>query len=450
MSFARYPQYKHSGVEWLGQVPAHWNVIPLKFIANVQTGVAKGKDNSRQETILVPYLRVANVQDGYLDLDTIAEIEIPADDLPRYQLQKGDVLMNEGGDFDKLGRGHIWDASIEPCIHQNHVFAVRPYGVSPVWLNAITGSQYAQFYFMTRSKQSTNLASISSTNLMELPVVLPPTTEQTQITAFLDGETAKIDGLVAEQRRLMALLKEKRQAVISHAVTRGLNPDAPMKPSGIEWLEDVPLHWTVIALKRIADVQTGVAKGKDNGTRTTITVPYLRVANVQDGYLDLETVATIEIPTEDLERYALKPGDVLMNEGGDFDKLGRGHVWDGQIDPCITQNHVFAVRPHKVLSKWLNAITSSDFAQFYFMTRSKQSTNLASISSTNLMELPVLLPPSEEQRAILSFITDQTLRFDTLTAEAQRAIDLLQERRTALISAAVTGQIDVRTAVASA
>ena len=243
MSFARYPQYKHSGVEWLGQVPAHWNVIPLKFIANVQTGVAKGKDNSLQETILVPYLRVANVQDGYLDLDTIAEIEIPVDDLPRYQLQKGDVLMNEGGDFDKLGRGHIWDASIEPCIHQNHVFAVRPHGVSPVWLNAITGSQYAQFYFMTRSKQSTNLASISSTNLMELPVILPPTTEQTQIAAFLDRETAKIDGLVAEQRRLMALLKEKRQAVISHAVTRGLNPDAPMKPSGIEWLGDVPAHW---------------------------------------------------------------------------------------------------------------------------------------------------------------------------------------------------------------
>lgn len=111
MSFARYPQYKHNGVEWLGQVPAHWNVIPLKF-ANVQTGVAKGKDNSLQETILVPYLRVANVQDGYLDLDTIAEIEIPVDDLPQVPAPKGDVLMNEGGDFDKLGRSHLG------CIHR--------------------------------------------------------------------------------------------------------------------------------------------------------------------------------------------------------------------------------------------------------------------------------------------------------------------------------------------
>jgi type I restriction enzyme S subunit len=286
--------------------------------------------------------------------------------------------------------------------------------------------------------------NISYQQFGQIIVPVIPLPEQTQIAAFLDRETAKIDELVAEQRRLMELLKEKRQAVISHAVTQGLNPDAPMKPSGIEWLGEVPAHWTVIALKRIADVQTGVAKGKDNSSRTTITVPYLRVANVQDGYLDLETVTTIEIPAEDLERYALKPGDVLMNEGGDFDKLGRGHVWDGQIDPCITQNHVFAVRPRQVSSAWLNAVTGSDFAQFYFMTRSKQSTNLASISSTNLMELPVILPPVNEQRAILSFIADQTSRFDTLTAEAQRAIDLLQERRTALISAAVTGQIDVR------
>ena len=277
-----------------------------------------------------------------------------------------------------------------------------------------------------------------------MKVTVPPLSEQILIAAFLDRETAKIDELVAEQRRLMELLKEKRQAVISNAVTRGLNPDAPLKPSGIEWLGDVPGHWEVIALKHIADVQTGMAKGKDFQSRETIAVPYLRVANVQDGYLDLETVATMNIPASDLKRYALKHGDVLMNEGGDFDKLGRGCVWENQIEPCITQNHVFAVRPKLVSSRWLNAITSSDFAQFYFMTRSKQSTNLASISSTNLMELPVVLPPVIEQEEILAFIAAQTFRFDTLTTEAQSAIDLLQERRSALISAAVTGQIDVR------
>ncbi len=133
-----------------------------------------------------------------------------------------------------------------------------------------------------------------------------------------------------------------------------------------------------------------------------------------------------------------------MNEGGDFDKLGRGHVWEGQVDPCITQNHVFAVRPNAVDCWWLNCITSSEYAQFYFMSHSKQSTNLASISSTNLMNLPIVLPPSSEQRQILSFVHSETTKFRDLTSEAEKNVTLLQERRTALISAAVTGKIDVR------
>lgn len=268
--------------------------------------------------------------------------------------------------------------------------------------------------------------------------------EQYAIATVLDRETTKIDALIAEQQRLIELLKEKRQAVISHAVTRGVDPDAPMKPSGVEWLGDVPAHWELAPLKRVAEVRTGVAKGKDHGTKATVSVPYLRVANVQDGYLDLADVSAMEMPVDELDRFKLRTGDVLMNEGGDFDKLGRGHVWEGQIDPCITQNHVFAVRPKGVSPAWLSMLTGSSYAQFYFMGRSKQSTNLASISSTNLMELPVLLPPAQEQEDILAFIDRQTTACDALVRESERAIILLQERRTALISAAVTGKIDVR------
>jgi type I restriction enzyme S subunit len=142
-------------------VPAHWEVTRLKFVAAVQTGIAKGKDTAGKQTINVPYLRVANVQDGFLALDDVATIDIEAEQLERYRLCDGDVLMNEGGDFDKLGRGAIWRGEVADCIHQNHVFAVRPHGVRAEWLNRVTSSQYAQFYFMGRSKQSTNLASIS-------------------------------------------------------------------------------------------------------------------------------------------------------------------------------------------------------------------------------------------------------------------------------------------------
>lgn len=275
---------------------------------------------------------------------------------------------------------------------------------------------------------------------------LPPKEEQEVITSFLDRETAKIDTLIAEQERLLELLAEKRQAVISHAVTKGLNPNAPMRDSGLAWLGEVPAHWSVVRLKYVADVQTGIAKGKDQTGKETISVPYLRVANVQDGFLALEEMAMIDIEPQQLERYRLQQGDVLMNEGGDFDKLGRGAIWKGEVPECIHQNHVFAVRPHGVSSEWLNCITGSSYAQFYFMSRSKQSTNLASISSTNVMELPVVLPPSDEQLEVLTFVAEETGRLEALADEARRAIDLLRERRAALIAAAVTGQIDVREA----
>ena len=450
MSFPRYPAYKDSGVEWLGEVPGHWDVQPFKHQVDRNDGGVWGEDPDGIDDTIVLRSTEQTV-DGHWKLDDPAPRKLSESEIRGSLLAEDDLLLTKSsGSSLHIGKTTLVTAEIATmrCCYSNFMQRIR---MRPTFLPKLAwyvmNNDLARLQFDLLSNSSTGLANLNATMVGQIVVPVPLLPEQTQIAAFLDRETAKIDALVAEQRRLMALLKEKRQAVISHAVTRGLNPHAPLKPSGIEWLGDVPEHWEVIALKRIADVQTGVAKGKDHGNRNTITVPYLRVANVQDGYLDLETVATMDIPAEDLQRYALQPGDVLMNEGGDFDKLGRGHVWDGQIDPCITQNHVFAVRPRNVTSAWLNAITGSDFAQFYFMTRSKQSTNLASISSTNLMELPVVLPPESEQKSILMFIADQSARFDTLKTEAQRAIDLLQERRTALISAAVTGQIDVRGAV---
>jgi len=288
--------------------------------------------------------------------------------------------------------------------------------------------------------------SIRYDDFGEIVLPIPNLEEQEEIASVLDRETARIDALIDRKTRFIELLREKRQALITHAVTKGLDPSVKLKESGVEWLGQVPEHWEVKRLKFIATVQTGVAKGKDNANKKTIEVPYLRVANVQDGYLDLDDIATIEIAEEDLPRYLLQCGDVLMNEGGDYDKLGRGHVWHCEIAPCIHQNHVFAVRPTKVLPEWLNTFTSSNAAQFYFMGRSKQSTNLASISSTNLMELPVPLPAAHEQKDVLQDLGYKTARMDTVIEKTERSIELLKERRAALITAAVTGQIDLREA----
>ena len=240
------------------------------------------------------------------------------------------------------------------------------------------------------------------------------------------------------------MLKEKRQAVISHAVTKGLNPDVKMNPSGVEWLGDVPEHWIVRRLKHTSDLQSGIPKGKDLTGKRCISVPMLRVANVQDNYLDLGDVHNIHIEPDQLSRYELKSGDVLMNEGGDNDKLGRGAIWHSEITPCIHQNHVFAIRPYSIELEWLDLVTRASYAKFYFFRVAKQSTNLASISSSNIKETPLVIPPKNEREEIMRYITTKIEMFERSEKKSQEQIELLRERRAALISAAVTGKIDVR------
>ena len=439
MTLGRYERYKNSGVEWLGPVPAHWTVTRLKFIAHVQTGVAKGKDNSGQRTIMVPYLRVANVQDGYLDLEDVATIEIPADDLPRYRLRAGDVLMNEGGDFDKLGRGHVWDGSIDPCIHQNHVFAVRPFGVSQQWLNLVTGSAYAQFYFMSRSKQSTNLASISSTNVMELPVVLPPVSEQAAIAGFLGCEVAKIDTLIAEQQRLIELLTEKREAVIAHAVTKGLNPAAPMKDSGVEWIGVVPTHWRLSALGYVASIETGSTPDRGSPEFWEGDIPWIKT-----GEINYQPIRTAEeyITGLGLSNSAAKiapPGTMLMAMYGQGVTRGRVAV----LEIACAYNQACAA---------ISFGTSVDvrFARYFFIAAYEHvrdagnETSQMNLSAGIIRKFKLTVPPISDQREIVAFLDDESSRIDRLFLEAEQATALLRERRTALISAAVTGQIDVR------
>ncbi len=277
--------------------------------------------------------------------------------------------------------------------------------------------------------------------LVDLP--LPSRAEQTQIAKFLGYETAKIDALIEKQQELIALLQEKRQAVISHAVTKGLNPDAPMHDSGVGWLGEIPAHWSVVRLKHICQIQSGLAKGKPPSS-ATVKLPMLRVANVQDGWLNLDEIHQIPVERAQAARYLLRDGDVLMNEGGDRDKLGRGTIWRGEVLNCIHQNHVFAIRPLRIEPEWLDAVTRADYAKFHFYRVAKQSTNLASISSSNIKETPLVTPPIEERKSILAHIRRMSTKADYAIGLSEQQKLLLQERRIALISAAVTGKIDVR------
>ncbi|HZT34962.1 MAG TPA: restriction endonuclease subunit S, partial [Nitrososphaera sp.] len=304
------------------------------------------------------------------------------------------------------------------------------FGKSELWSNA-TGS---------------TALGIKADRFYATRLLVPLLEEQEAITTFLDRKTAELDELIQLKERQIELLGAKRQALISHAVTRGLDPSVKLRPSGIEWLGEIPAHWQVTRLKFIAQLQTGLTLGKEYKDRETVTRPYLRVANVQDGFLDLETITTISVPEEEAAKCELKSGDVLMTEGGDLDKLGRGHLWAGQIEGCLHQNHIFAVRPDQAQldSLYLSYLMASWYGKNYFTSTGQQTTNLATTNSTKLMNFPLLLPPLQEQKVILERLGQETRSLDRVMQTMRSQVDKLREYRQALISAAVTGKIDVR------
>jgi type I restriction enzyme S subunit len=443
----RYPEYKDSGVEWLGEIPVHWDIRKLKHISSVTfSNVDKHDVEGEQSVLLCNYIDVYYNDYITATLDFMKATASP-DEIKKFALRQTDVIITKDSEsWDDIAVPAYVSSDIGGVLCGYHLALIRPDAAK------VDG----QYLFRSFSARGINdQFRVAATGITRYGLgkywldnaffPVPPLPEQHAIAAFLDRETAKIDSLVAKKRRLVELLREKRAALISHVVTKGLNPDVPMKDSGVEWLGEIPADWEVKRLKFVAEVRTGAAKGRDFGSRDTVELPYLRVANVQDGFLDLSDIATITIGVDEVERYLLKPGDVLMNEGGDFDKLGRGYVWHGEIPNCVHQNHVFAVRPRPEINPyWLNTITLTSYAKFYFILKSKQTTNLASISSSNLKELPVLFPPKQEQGDIIDSIDRETAKIDALIAKTEETVAKLQEYRTALISAAVTGKIDVR------
>jgi type I restriction enzyme S subunit len=269
----------------------------------------------------------------------------------------------------------------------------------------------------------------------------PPEREQHAISFFLDQETAKIDQLVEEQRRLIELLKEKRQAVISHAVTKGLNPNAPVKDSGIEWLGKVPAHWDVCALNYRYEIALGKMLDEKRITGDHLA-PYLRNVDVQWGKINIEDLPEMDFKGEDLNRYSLISGDLLVCEGGE---VGRAAVWQGELAECFYQKalHRLRARTERDLATFMFYMLHV-CAKFGVFAGVEGKATFAHLPAETFRRYRFPFPPPEEQLSIVAFLDAAALKFDDLISEATRAIDLLQERRTALISAAVTGKIDVR------
>lgn len=439
--FKRHSTYKDSGLEWLGPIPVGWEVKPLKHLTSFSTGWTPP---TGREDLYGGGQLWANISDLGPKVLTTTEKTISDSAIREARLRivkAGSLLFSF-----KLSVGTVSIAGVDMYTNE----AIAAFAPSPR-----IDTQYLYWaapVLVPRNAQENIYGAplLSRERIANADVLRPSVPEQRAIAAFLDRETARIDALVAKKERLFELLQEQRTALITRAVTKGLDPNVPMKDSGVEWLGEIPAHWEVKSLKALSELQTGLTLGKKYEGVALTTRPYLRVANVQDGYLDLDDVANVEVPEHDAARYELRAGDVLMTEGGDFDKLGRGYVWEAQVAHCLHQNHIFAVRPRpgSLNPHYLALMLSSGYGRAYFTATSKQSTNLASTNSTKLRNLPMPAPSVREQHAIVAFLDQEATRIDALIAKVREAIDRLKELRTALISAAVTGKIDVREAVA--
>lgn len=446
MSFARYPTYKDSGVEWLGQMPEHWGIDRLKrSTISAKNGI--WGDEAQQDGNDIPCVRVADFDRQGLRVQlsqpTIRNV-IDKERVGRVLIQ-GDLLLEKsgGGEGQPVGCVVLYDDPL-PAVCSNFVARVQtaPNMDSSFW-RYVHAAAYA-IRLNTRSiKQTSGIQNLDASQYFDERAGFPPQSEQTQIASFLDRETAKIDGLVAEQQRLMTLLKEKRQAVISHAVTRGLNPDAPMKPSGIEWLGDVPVHWEVIRLKQLV-VESVAGPYGASLTKGMYSAYGYRVYGQQQVIPDDFSIGEYFISAEkyeEMRRYKVFPDDLLVSVMG---TIGQVAVVPTSIAPGIINPRLVRYRCGPLIRpRYLQRVLMSRQHQEHLALESR-GTTMDGLNMQTLGRIPVPTPPDTEQLQILEYVTDQVRKFDTLTAEAQRAIDLLQERRTALISAAVNGQIDVR------
>ncbi|MCQ0025349.1 hypothetical protein M4914_22030 [Streptomyces somaliensis DSM 40738] len=284
--------------------------------------------------------------------------------------------------------------------------------------------------------------------LRKLPILLPPSHEQRRISDFLDAETARIDRLMAARHAQVAKLTERDYASVSEALVPGSLTEAA--DQGIfPWLPKLPEDRPLVRLGYVCRIQNGLTvDGKRNVTGDAVTRPYLRVANVQAGYVALDSVSEITVPRIIAERSTLRVGDVLMTEGGDLDKLGRGTVWNGELPGCLHQNHVFALRPEKTAldGHYLALMTQTVHGRCYFESTGTKTTNLASTNSRKILGFPIPLPSLKNQRALVSQVHKGFQATAAVRTLLNRQLALLTERRQALITAAVTGQFDVSTA----
>lgn len=394
-------------------IPSGWEKKPLEHVAFIQTGIAKGAKKLKNPVEL-PYMRVANVQDGFLDLSIIKTIEIDKNQIERYLLQVGDVLLTEGGDFDKLGRGTVWKGEIDRCIHQNHVFVVRPKPgvILSEYLSLLTGSQYGKSYFLKCSKQSTNLASINSTQLKEFPVLLPPIPEQTAIADLLstwDQAIEKTERLIAAKEKQFRWLVN--QLIIEPARTKG--------------------HWKHL---RICDISNRVQRRSYGGAYPILTI------SSTVGFVLQEEKYSRYMAGESVKNYVLlRQGEFAYNKGNSL-RYQFGCIFELKNYEEALVPHVYVCfRLHDGIdASYLGHVFEVDYLKRQLGVLVKtgvRNNGLLNIRPEEFMNVTVPIPPLDQQQQIAETLNTARQEIDLL----KKQYEAYRKQKRGLMQKLLTG-----------
>lgn len=424
MSFPRYERYKDSGVEWLGEVPEHWQVKRLRFALKLVTDRAEETENVIALENLESWTGRLLQTDSEFEGDGVA-------------FRKGDILFGKLRPY--LAKAYLAENS-GAAVGDFHV--LRPcdglagelglfFFLSPAFIDMLDGSTIGA-----------KMPRVSWSFLADMFVPIAPHQEQMDVSAFLTRETAKIDALIEEQQRLIEFLKEKRQAVISHAATKGLNPNAPMKDSGVEWLGRIPAHWNVIPMGYLVKLFSGGTPDKTNECFWDGTVPWVSPKDMKVGEIveSQDHVTDEAVLQSGLRLFA--PGHLLIVVRGMI--LAHTFPVATNIVPVTINQDMKAVLcgeriTSAFLHQFLNGLNDLIVSQ-----ADESAHGTLKLESSVLSNLPIPVPPVDEQLSISNWVGSQMTTLNLLIGQVDAAIQHLQERRSALISAAVTGKIDVR------
>lgn len=420
-----YPEYKDSGVTWLGHIPAQWSLKKLKYLCSVQTG---NKDTVNAE------------DDGeypfFVRSQTVERIGTYTADC--------EAVLTAG---DGVGVGKVYHYYKGKFDYHQRVYMLSDF-------TRVTG-RFVYYYLSSNfykvaleGNAKSTVDSLRLPQFLNFEFSIPPLDTQDVIVAFLDYETARIDRLIVQQQRLIELLKEKRQAVISHAVTKGLNPETSMKDSGIEWLGQVPEHWDVLPIQRLLKkVEQGSSPVAENRAPEDGEYGVLKISAIKKGKFITTEVKTLDSFTHYNSRFKVNMGDLLVTRANTPSLVADVCVVDAEpSSPTMMSDLIYRlVTTDAVDNTFLCSWLLSDFGRMQIEIDARGSSmTMAKVSQGHIKSWLVTLPPLDEQIEITTFLATKQEKFEKLIYKAESAISLMQERRTALISAAVTGKIDVR------